>query len=300
MRFLAPHFPLRLLLFAALLSSATFASAADTRLPLWEVSSDTSRVYLFGTIHVGKREFYPLTPAVEDAYKRSSAIALEIDSTDVQALSSAISAGLYSPPDQLSDHLPPELQARLNKALARIGVPEEQVQMMKPFMVMLTLTSLEYSRLGYDSAHGLDIHFADRAAKDGKKIVALESAASQFAMMNSLSEQVQRELLEITLQEMEGNEIPPLIEAMVSAWRTSDVGRLESVLAVEERKLSKGAASEFHEKFLTRRNETMTQKIEGMLRDRQAVFVAVGAAHLLGRDGIVALLKQKGYRLRQL
>lgn len=292
--------PLCLLLFAALVCSAAFASAADTRLPLWEVSSDTSKVYLFGTIHVGKREFYPLTPAVEDAYKRSSAIALEIDSTDVQALSSAISAGLYVPPDRLSDHLPPELQARLNKTLGRIGIPEEQVQVMKPFLVMLTLTSLEYSRLGYDSANGLDIHFADRAAKDGKKILALESAASQFAMMNSLSEQVQRELLEITLQEMEGNEIPPLIETMVSAWRTSDVGRLESVLAVEERKLSRAAASEFHEKFLTRRNEDMTRKIEAMLRDRQTVFVAVGAAHLLGKDGIVALLKQKGYRLRQL
>jgi uncharacterized protein len=297
---LAPRFPLSLLIVVALICSSAHAIAADTRLPLWEVSSDASRIYLFGTIHVGKREFYPLPAVVEDAYKRASAVALEIDSTDVQALSSAISAGLYTPPDRLSNHVPPELQAKLNKTLGKIGIPEEQVQVMKPFLVMLTLTSLEYSRLGYESANGLDIHFADRAAKEGKKIIALESAASQFAMMNSLSEPVQRELLDITLQEMDGNELPSLIEAMVSAWKSSDLGRLETVLAAEERKLSKGAASEFHEKFLTRRNEAMTQKIEAMLRDRPVVFVAVGAAHLLGKDGIVALLRQKGYRLRQL
>jgi uncharacterized protein YbaP (TraB family) len=293
-------FPLRLLFIIALICNPAYSVAADTRLPLWEVSSDATKVYLFGTIHVGKREFYPLPAVVEDAYKRASAIALEIDSTDVQALSSAISTGLYTPPDRLSNHVPPDLQAKLNKALGKIGLPEEQVQVMKPFMVMLTLTSLEYARLGYDSANGLDIHFADRAGKDGKKIIALESAASQFAMMNSLSEPVQRELLEITLQEMDSNDIPALVEAMVSAWKTSDLARLEAVLAAEERKLSKGAASEFHEKFLTRRNEAMTQKIEGLLRDRSIVFVAVGAAHLLGKDGIVAMLRQKGYRVRQL
>jgi uncharacterized protein YbaP (TraB family) len=296
----APRFATVLVVLSFLLCAPGRASAADTRLPLWEVRSDKSAVYLFGTIHVGKREFYPLPAPVESAYRRAAAVALEIDSTDTQALTAAISAGLYTPPDRLSDHLSAELQSRLKQAIGRFGIPDQQLQVMKPFMVMLTLTSLEYSRLGYDATLGLDVHFADRATKDSKKIIALESAASQFAMMNSLSAELQQELLDVTLRELENNEVPALIQTMVSSWTTSDLGQLERVLGAEEKKLSKDRASEFHDKFLTRRNQAMAEKIAAMLRDKPEVFVAVGAAHLLGEDGIVALLRKKGYQVRQL
>jgi uncharacterized protein YbaP (TraB family) len=297
---LAKRFSTCLLFVPILLWTTAPVFAAETRLPLWEVRSDSSTVYLFGTIHVGKREFYPLPASVEDAYRRASGVALEIDSTDTQALATAISAGLYTPPDRLSDHISADLLNRLKKVLGKSGLPEEQAQIMKPFMVMLTLTSLEYSKLGYDPSMGLDLHFADRAVKDGKRIIALESAASQFAMMNSLSADLQQELLDITLREIESNEVPALVETMIKAWTTSDLGRLESVLAAEEKKLSQAHASEFHDKFLYKRNEAMVQRIDAMLRDTPVVLVAVGAAHLLGNDGIVALLRKKGYRVRQL
>ncbi|HWQ37765.1 MAG TPA: TraB/GumN family protein [Burkholderiales bacterium] len=289
-----------LLLAALLLSIPVPALEADVRMPLWEIRSDSTTVYLFGTIHVGKREFYPLPAAVENAYRRASVLALEVDSTDVQALTDAVSTAFYTPPDKLESHLPEELRARLKKVLNRLGLPFDQVQPMKPFMVMLTLTSLEYARLGYDSAMGLDIHFADRAVKDGKKIVQLESAASQFAMMNSLSPGLQQELLELTLKEIEDNELPSLVEAMVKAWTTSDLDKLSAVLTAEERRLSHARAAEFHDKFLAARNAAMTEKIEALLRERTVAFVAVGAAHVLGDDGIMALLKKKGYRIKQL
>ncbi len=285
---------------AAIFSAHAFALDPGARLPLWEIRSDSATAYLFGTVHVGRNDFYPLPQAVEKAYRDSPILALEIDSTDVQALNSAITVAIYAPPDKIDNHLPAALLQRLKAAMNRIGVQQEHVQRMKPFMAMLMLTSVEYVKHGYDASMGLDIHFADRAAKDGKRIVQLESAASQFGMMDSLSPGLQEELLTITLDEIEGDQVAPLIKDMLSAWMASDLGRLQRILTEEERKLSPGRAREFHQKFLASRNAAMAQKIEVMLRERTSAFIAVGAAHALGDDGLVELLKKKGFGVRQL
>jgi uncharacterized protein YbaP (TraB family) len=284
----------------ALLAAQAFALDPGARLPLWEIRSDSATAYLFGTVHVGRQDFYPLPAAVEKAYRSSQAVALEIDSTDVQALSAAVAVAIYQPPDVLDKHLPAPLLERLKGAMARIGVDYAQVQRMKPFMAMLMLTSAEYSKLGYDATMGLDIHFADRAVPEGKRIVQLESAAAQFGMMDSLSPGLQEELLAITLDEIEAGKVSSLVKEMLSAWTVADLGRLQRVLTEEERKLSPARAREFHEKFLASRNAGMAQKIDSMLKERTAVFIAVGAAHALGEDGLVELLKKKGYRVRQL
>lgn len=285
---------------AVLFTAQAFALDPNAKLPLWEIKSDSTTAYLFGTVHVGRDDFYPLPQAVEKAYRGSQIVALEIDSTDVQALNAAVAVAIYQPPDKLDNHLSAALLERLKSAMTRIGVQYEQAQRMKPFMAMLMLTSAEYSKLGYDAAMGLDIHFADRAVKDGKRIVQLESAAAQFSMMDSLSSGLQEELLVVTLDEIESKQVASLVEEMVSAWMVSDLGRLQRVLTEEERKLSPGRAREFHEKFLASRNAAMAQKIDSMLKERASMFIAVGAAHALGDDGLVELLKRKGYRVRQL
>jgi uncharacterized protein YbaP (TraB family) len=285
---------------AALFAAQAFALDPDARLPLWEIKSDSSTAYLFGTVHVGRGDFYPLPPVVEKAYRDSRTLVLEIDSTDVEALNAAVGVAIYQPPDQIENHLSADLVKRLKPAMARMGVEYEQVRTMKPFMAMLMLTSFEYSKLGYDSTMGLDIHFADRAAKEGKRIVQLESAAGQFGMMNSLSPELQEELLAITLDEIEDNKVPSLVKEMLSAWMAADLGRLQRVLTEEERKLSSTRSREFHEKFLASRNAAMAQRIDSMMKEGASMFIAVGAAHALGDDGLVELLKKRGYRVRQL
>jgi uncharacterized protein YbaP (TraB family) len=295
------RFVLRLaLVVPALLAPAALALDPDARLPLWEIKSESATVYVFGTVHVGRGDFYPLPPVVENAYRASRVVVLEIDSTDVQALTAAVAVGMYQPPDTLDKHLPAPLLQRLRTALEGIGLPYEQAQRMKPFMAMLMLTSVAYSRLGYDASMGIDIHLADRAAKDGKRIVQLESAASQFAMMDSLSAGLQEELLAITLDEIESGQVSSLVKEMLSAWMKSDLGTLQRVLSEEERKLSPARAREFHEKFLASRNMAMARKIDSMLKERTPAFIAVGAAHVLGEDGLIELLRKNGYHARQL
>ena len=87
---------------------------------------------------------------------------------------------------------------------------------------------------------------------------------------------------------------------MVTAWRRGDIDKLGAVLLAEERKLPGEMAREFHNSFLTERNVAMASKIERMLNDGQRVFVAVGAMHMVGTDGLPTLLAQKGFEVKRL
>ncbi|HZP91865.1 MAG TPA: TraB/GumN family protein [Burkholderiales bacterium] len=287
-------------LIAVAASAHAFALDSAARLPLWEVRSDTGTVYLLGTIHVGRPDFYPLPPAVEDAYRASELVALELDPTNDEAINAAISTGMYAPPDNLAQHIPGPLLEDLKRALARYGVPLETFTAMKPFMVVLSLSAIEYGRLGYDPMMGLDIHFAESAAHDGKRIVEFESAASQIAMMDGLSQELQQALLRVTIEDIDRGRVAADVAEMLDAWQSGDAVRLGKALSTEERELPSALAKEFHEKFLTRRNAAMADRIERLLRDGKRCFAAVGAGHLIGDDGVVALLAKKGYRIRQI
>lgn len=287
-------------LIAVVAAAHAFALDPAARLPLWEVRGDTGTVYLLGTIHVGRPDFYPLPPAVEDAYRASELLALELDPSNDQAINAAMLTGMYAPPDTLAQHIPGPLLEDLKRVLARYGVPLDAFSVMKPFMVVLSLSAVEYGRLGYDPTMGLDIHFAESAARDGKRIFEFESAASQIAMMDGLSQELQQALLRVTIDDIDHGRVADDVTELVTAWKSGDAARLGKALSTEEQELPSALAKEFHESFLTRRNAAMADKVERLLRDGKSCFAAVGAGHLVGDDGVVALLAKKGYRVRQI
>jgi len=163
---------------------------------------------------------------------------------------------------------------------------------------MFTLTNLEYARLGFSAQHGLESHFAQRARSDGKRIVALESMMQQMQMLDQLSPELQSAMLQVTVDEISNDEVHALVAQMVDAWQSGNVEALDAVLRVEERKLPGALAGQFRERFLTSRNQTMTRKIERMLQSGERAFVAVGAMHMVGKEGIPAMLAAKGYEVK--
>ena len=268
--------------------------------PLWEVRSGNNTVYLFGTIHVGKADFYPLPPAVETAFRESDVLAVEIDPGDQQEAVAAIMSAMYAPPDNIENHVAPTLLARVVEVSAAYGIPFEQLRQMKPYLLMFTLTSLEYARLGYSAQQGLESHFSQGARNQGKRIASLESMSQQMQMLDRLSPQLQTAMLQITVDEIENNEVAGLISQMIDAWQSGNIEILDAVLSVEERRLPSSLANEFHERFLTERNVNMARQIEAMLDSDEREFVAVGALHMVGDDGIVAILTERGYQVTPL
>lgn len=287
--------PRILLLLAALLAAAPHTLAANY---LWEVVSLTNRAYLFGTVHAGKKSWYPLPAAVEEALADSHVLAVEADITDAEKVAKAAPAMTYEPPDSLARHVKPEDYERFRKVAARLKVPESQAARMKPFMAVSLLVFAEWGRLGYLPQHGVDGYLIARAKAQNKKVVEVEGVEVQTRLIESLTEGETRTLFGGTLTALESGLTAEQITGMVNAWQIGDPDLLLEIARKYNETVP--GAREFEEKFIWERHEAMAAKIEGYLNaSRERHFVAVGSLHLAGPRGLVEILRRRGYIVRQ-
>lgn len=290
-----PRIPRILLLLAALLAAAPQALAANY---LWEVMSLTNRVYLFGTVHAGKKSWYPLPAAVEEAFAESRVLVVEADITDAEKVARAAPVMTYDPPDSLAKHVSAEDYERFRKVAARLKVPEPQIAQMRPFMAVSLLVFAEWGRLGYLPQYGVDGYLIARAKGQDKKIVEIEGVAAQTRLIESLTGQETRTLFGGTLTALESGLTGEQITGMVNAWQSGDPELLLEI-ARKYNEIVPGAR-DFEEKFIWARHESMAAKIEGYLnasKDRH--FIAVGSLHLAGPRGLLEILRKRGYIVRQ-
>ena len=199
------------------------ASAQGGSTPLiYEVRSQTNTVYLFGTVHVGTRALYPLSPQVEQAFAASRALALEANPLDQQEVAAAMEYAMYKPPDDLSKHVSPKLFERVKTLSPRIGLPIEYARRMKPHMLAMTLAMMEIQRLGYDAGLGLDVHLAQRAMQSGMPIRELESMQGQMKLFDDLPADLKEGMLEMAVDTIEDGSVEPEMDALLAAWAAGD------------------------------------------------------------------------------
>jgi uncharacterized protein YbaP (TraB family) len=265
---------------------------------LWEVTSLTNRVYLYGTVHAGKKEWYPLPDAVEEAFADSKVLVVEADITDVNAMAKSAPSMTYAAPDSLKGHVAPADYERFRKLLPRYSIPEGQVVQLKPFMAVSVLVFSEWARLGYMPQIGIEAYLIRKAKADLKPVVELEGIDAQVRLMDSLTEAENREIFDGTLKALEMGLTSEQITGMVNAWQTGDANLMLDIARRYNENVP--GAKEFEEKFVWSRHDAMLEKIEGFLnssRDRH--FIAVGSLHLAGPRGLVELLRKRGYLVRQ-
>ena len=266
---------------------------------LWEVSSLTNKVYLFGTVHAGKRDWYPLAPAVEQAFADSDALVVEADITNEEAIRKSADAMAYKPPDTLKDHVPPEDYARMLKLLPRYSFTERDVAQVKPFIVISLLVFAEWARSGYLTGLGVDGYLIRKAQGEAKPVLEIEGTEAQVRLMDSITDKEQQDLFKGTLDALEEDLTTDQIKGMVAAWQAGDPGALLEVARKYNEKVP--GAAEFEDKFIWQRHPDMVKKIEAWLGERRKpYFIAVGALHLAGPKGLVELLRKRGYVVRQL
>jgi uncharacterized protein YbaP (TraB family) len=265
---------------------------------LWEASSLTNRVYLYGTVHAGKASWYPLPRAVEDAFADSAVLVVEADITDTAALAKSGKAMALPEGDSLRAHVATDDYARFAKLLPRYGITEAQVAPMKPFMAVSLLVFGEWARNGYFAQHGVDDYLIRKARAELKPVVEIEGVETQVQLMQSLTEAENRTLFAGTVTALESDLTSEQIKGMVGAWQAGDPSAmLEIARRYNE---SVPGAKEFEEKFIWSRHEAMTKKIEGYLNDsRERHFIAVGSLHLAGPRGLVEMLRKRGYVVKQ-
>jgi len=264
---------------------------------LWRATADASCVYLLGSVHVMKRDAYPLSRVIEEAFDASDTLAVEADINNVGpgTLKMLRRAGFYDPNDSLANHISRNTYAYVAEEGARLGLPVPALNRQKPWFLGLTLSSMELMRSGYDLEYGMDKYFLTRAS-GRKKIVELESIEYQVDLLAGLPDNEQESFLLYTVKDLRS--MSDEVDTLMAAWRTGDVGRIASILmrSIENDDRLKMV----YKKIMTDRNRNMTQRISAYLKTGGRVFVVVGAGHMVGNEGIVELLRKEGYRVDQL
>jgi uncharacterized protein YbaP (TraB family) len=265
---------------------------------LWKFESKSGSAYLAGSVHVMKPTLYPLPAQFDAAYAKSDRLAIEVDTDAVSpdVLVEKLRAYAILPAGQtLSTVLSPASYKAVDAYMQSQGATIETFATLKPALVATQLAVSRLSALGYLPQFGLEQHF--KSTKTARPVLELETIDQQFAVLSSPPIAVQQEMLVETIDQM--STIEPIVTGMIVAWLSGDENEFRRLFDLENGDSPEIRA--FSRTLIEDRNVGMADKISGYLTTLQGTtFVLVGAAHLTGPEGIVALLEARGFHGRRI
>jgi uncharacterized protein YbaP (TraB family) len=285
------------------LGPVTIAGAGDAPAPkyfFWKVTGLKGTAYLFGTIHVDKPEFYPLPAVIENSFAHADVLVEEIDS-GVGDLTPGtkelfVQQGTYAQGDTVSNHLSDMTRQHLATYLKRTGQSEAIIARMKPWVISTVVSALEMKSRGFDPAQGLDAHFRKEAERTHKPIKGLETAEFQLKLLSSFDDQLQDKLLFSSLVEAEKTNA--MYDMLIKAWQSGNADELQELITKSVREYPE--LEPITKKIIDDRNGPMTKQIQELLRTPKTFFIAVGAGHLVGEQGIISQLRHQNLTVERL
>ena len=272
-----------------------FQALAAERGALFKATGKGNTLYLYGTIHAGKPDFYPLEPRIRAALAAAPTLALEVDAArDPAAVMAAFQQhGMFPAGSPGIAGLPAERRLRIETALKKQGVDPSTVAQMKPWLVATVLAVADLGKLGYNPALGVDAHLAHLARGGNTRIAELESAQYQASLLNRLPDDDQWRLLEEALENMASGRQLREAREIFDAYERADQAALEQIARrIDEDTTVTGQFT--REVVLNERNGPMAEKVASLLAQENNAVVAVGLLHLLGKNGLPELLRQRG------
>ena len=277
---------------AVLLVSPTALAQKTGNQFLWRVEGPGgSTAYLLGSLHVLTADFYPLSATINKAFAASKTLVEELDideTSDPMVMMAALSKAMLTDGRTLDQIVAPDVYAEVKKRAEKVGLPMMAVQRMKPWLVALTLMAPTLQAAGFKPELGNDRHFFDRAKDSGMKRQALETMAYQLDRFDTLSPSLQEAMLKTTMEDLD-REVEGIKE-LAEAWSFGNVAAIEKVMLKTLKE-----APELYQRLLVERNHNWMPHVEKCLTDKAGCFIVVGAAHLVGPDGLPTLLSRKGY-----
>jgi uncharacterized protein YbaP (TraB family) len=279
----------------ALVGAQAAAPAGINRGLIWTVERGGRSGWLVGSLHLLTADAYPLPPSLDRAFAAADVLVEEANPEELKAPAAAmqlVAKAMYPPGTTLQSQVSKETFDKIARRAEKIGLPIERLQGFKPWMVALTLVGLELQKGGFDPGLGLDQHFLTRAPAAGKKVRTLETALQQIDFLESLSPQLQEGLVAASFEGAD-TELAQ-VQRIAAAWKAGDTVPIERLLTTD----MKSVDAAVYETLLVGRNRRWVPQIEDCLSQLRC-FVVVGAAHLVGPDGLVAMLQAKGYTVKQ-
>lgn len=264
---------------------------------VWKVSDGSSHLYVAGTVHLLRASDYPLPDAYEQAYQEADRLFLETDlgaMMEMGVQQRMLRQLTYGDGRTLRTVLDADVYQELTEYVeSNSGMPMVMLDSFRPGLLMSTLSVMEFQRMGF-TPEGVDAYFYARAMQDGKTVGELETVDEQIAMLAGMGEGYENDFIRYSLQDMEN--IADSIEQLVITWRRGDEQQLESEFVTSLKEQS----PPLYDSLLAQRNHAWMESIDAMFSEPGVEYVLVGAAHMAGDDGLLTLLRQRGYQVSQL
>lgn len=284
--------------FAAFMALSSPADAEQQITPpLYVVRDADSTMYLYGTVHIRPRGADWGNDRVRAAISESQEVWTEIEissAADARAQQLAMQLGAAAPGRPLSSWLSVDEKAALEAALTRMGIPAAALEAQEPWIAALTLSVVPMMQAGYDPTSGVDRAVDAFAEQGGKTMRMFETIEQQLGFFDNMTPEAQREMLREAIEQ--APEAAAMMSQLTGAWERGDIDALTALVVDATR----DEYPELYDVIFTQRNNAWMRVMTAELNGAGVDFVAVGAGHLLGGEGLVAQLRARGYNVERL
>ena len=249
-------------------------------------------LYLLGSVHLLSQDAAALPPQVDTAFERAKTVSLETSFDSVQMRAAELMMrGRFSNGATLRSTLSPSAVPKVDSLLRSYGLTLDQVNGFKPWFVSMLLSQVAMQKMGFQAQFGVDMQLNARAKAAGKPVLGLESPDFQLGLFDGLSFADQEQMLVDATADDAAKDLTTIRDA----WSVGNTAALDSLL---NRRLA--SAPGLRNALLTSRNRNWVPKLEQLIKGKDDALVVVGAGHLVGKDGVLELLKAKGYTIEQM
>ena len=285
---------MRLLRTALLAAAWVLASCAPSAPPnpsLWRIADADSEIWLFGSVHVLSPDLAWRSERVNAAFAAADEFVTETEigeaaAREYQAL--ATRYGALPAGETLSARIGPEEAERLARTARALGIDPAALEQQRPWLTALQLSYTALARAGQNPEAGVEAVLGAEARAQGKRLSFLETPEQQVRVLGELPPEEEARFLSLTLREIEQG--AESAAAMDQAWVRGDALALQRQLDAQWRE----TGPVFYAALIVNRNRDWADEIERRLGGSGRIFIAVGAAHLLGDDSVVAMLRARG------
>ena len=265
-------------------------------------------VWLFGSIHVGVEDYYPLPDYVMDAFEGADSLAVELDilafEKDMNQQIAALRPLVYMDGTTIHNHIPEELYEKAVAVLKEYNAYAAAMDMYCPAFWGSMIESAMMQKLDGDVNLGIDRHLLNKAYKAKKEILEIESAAFQYQMMADFDDDVQLMILQSALASYEyKEEAAAELKMLMELWASGDESALTAHLSASDSTMTaeeKAVYEKYNQAMVVDRNLTMAEYAEAALASGKEVFICVGAAHVVGEGAMADQLSRRGYTVERI
>jgi len=288
-----------LMLTVLVLPDPAFAAQTGKAKPdhvfMWSVKGARSKAYILGSLHVLRKGVYPLDPRIEKAYESCPRVLLEADpsgSTEEELRDTMLRLGTFQDKTTLKDKVSQETYARLGERIRANKIEMDRFERFRPWFAAFSVATLELKRLGFTTELGIDAHFYKKGIAGHREMLYLETAGQQLEMLANATSGSDEDILRQALDELDV--VEKSASDMIRAWKEGDARSMETLLNKSLKEFP-----DIEKKLFTQRNAAWADRIGKLLSQEGDVFVVVGAGHLVGKNGLLEMLKARKYTVVQ-